>query len=94
MSVSLTSNFFRNARGLTLLDGGGITWSINANTNAISATVNGSNGNNWPISSGWGTPTGGSVVANFPGASATLGQTSEALAELIANLQSAGVIGS
>jgi len=44
MSVSLTSNFFRNARGLTLLDGGGITWSINANTNAISGSVSGAPG--------------------------------------------------
>lgn len=41
MSVLLTSNFFANARGLTLLDGGGITWSINPNTNAITATGSG-----------------------------------------------------
>lgn len=39
MSISLTSNFFRNARGLILTDGGGITWSINKNTNAITATT-------------------------------------------------------
>lgn len=41
MSVSLTSKFFANARGLTLLDGGGITWSINKNTNAVTATGSG-----------------------------------------------------
>lgn len=39
MTVSLTSNFLANARGFTLLDGHGITWSINANTNEITATT-------------------------------------------------------
>lgn len=39
MSVVLTSNFFRNARGLTLANGGGITWSFNANTNTITGTT-------------------------------------------------------
>lgn len=39
MTVTLTSNFFQNARGLTLADGGGVTWSINKNTNAITATT-------------------------------------------------------
>lgn len=42
MTVKLTSNFFLNARGFQFLDGGGVTWSINANTNAISAAVAGS----------------------------------------------------
>lgn len=40
MTVKLTGNFLRNARGITFTDGGGITWSINSNTNAI--TANGS----------------------------------------------------
>lgn len=44
MSVSLTSNFLRNARGLTLSDANGVTWSINKNTNAITATVTGGAG--------------------------------------------------
>jgi hypothetical protein len=44
-------------------------------------------------STGWGTPTGNAVVSNFPGASATLLQTSTALAELIANLINAGALG-
>jgi hypothetical protein len=39
MSVSIKSNFLTNARGLTFEDGGGITWSINANTNQITATA-------------------------------------------------------
>ncbi|HEV2178326.1 MAG TPA: hypothetical protein VGU20_31015 [Stellaceae bacterium] len=39
MTVNLTANFFKNARGVTLTDGGGITWSINKNTNAVTGTV-------------------------------------------------------
>lgn len=45
------------------------------------------------LSSGWGTSTGGSVVANFPGATATLLQTSTAVAQLITLLKQYGVIG-
>jgi hypothetical protein len=41
--------------------------------------------------SGWGTPTGGSAVANFPGATATLVQTSTAVAQIIATLKSFGL---
>jgi hypothetical protein len=40
----------------------------------------------------WGTPTGGAVVANYPGASATLLQTSEAFAELLSYLKSIGIL--
>ena len=42
---------------------------------------------------GFGTPTGGVVISNFPGASATLAQTSETVAELIAALKSYGILG-
>lgn len=41
MSISLKSNFLQNARGITFKDGGGITWSINSNTNEISANGSG-----------------------------------------------------
>lgn len=37
MTVKLTNNFLANARGLTLTDGGGIVWTINLATNAITA---------------------------------------------------------
>jgi hypothetical protein len=40
--------------------------------------------------SGVGTPTGASILTNFPGASATLAQTSAAVAKLIADLKAAG----
>lgn len=38
MSVSLTSNFLLNARGLVFADGGGLVWSFNKNTNTLTAT--------------------------------------------------------
>lgn len=44
MAVSLTAAFFKNARGLTLKDAGGITWSLNANTNEITGTTGGGGG--------------------------------------------------
>lgn len=44
MTVKLPSNFLANARGFTLLDGGGVTWSINKNTNEISAVASSSGG--------------------------------------------------
>lgn len=40
----------------------------------------------------WGTPTNGSVVANFPGTTATLTQCSTAIAELITYLKQIGVL--
>lgn len=44
-------------------------------------------------STGWGTPTGNSVVANFNGASATLPQCSAAIAQLITLLKADGRLG-
>jgi hypothetical protein len=38
MTVKLTSNFLSNSRGITFLDGGGITWTFNQATNALTAT--------------------------------------------------------
>lgn len=42
---------------------------------------------------GYGTPTGGAITANFPGATATLLQTAQELAQLILDLKAAGIIG-
>lgn len=42
---------------------------------------------------GFGTPTGTGVIANFPGATATLAQTSQAVAQLIADLKALGLYG-
>lgn len=44
MTVTLTSNFLQNARGLTFVDGGGVTWSFNPNTNSLTATSGGTPG--------------------------------------------------
>lgn len=42
---------------------------------------------------GWGTPTGAAVIANFPGATATLAQTSSVVAQIIATLKANGIFG-
>lgn len=42
---------------------------------------------------GWGTPTGTGVIASFPGATATLAQTSQAVATIIAYMESLGFFG-
>jgi hypothetical protein len=42
---------------------------------------------------GWGTPTGPSRIASFPGASATLVQCSSAIAQIIADLKTHGMLG-
>lgn len=44
-------------------------------------------------STGWGTPTGASVQANYAGASATLPQTSAAVAQIITLLKAFGLLG-
>ena len=42
---------------------------------------------------GYGTPTGNVKTSNFPGATATLLQTSQQLAQLIIDLQTLGLLG-
>lgn len=39
---------------------------------------------------GWGTPTGAGVIANFPGGSATLAQCSEVIAQILTDLKAMG----
>lgn len=90
MSFSLASNFFLNARGVTFADGGGITWTFNPNTNTIEGSTSG--GSAWPIASGFGTPTGAAVVANFSGTAATNAQMQATIAEILTVLKSAGII--
>lgn len=54
----------------------------------------GINGNVAPAqSTGWGTPTGNAIISAFPGASATLPQTSSVVAELIVLLKALGLLG-
>jgi hypothetical protein len=42
---------------------------------------------------GWGSPTGAAIISGFPGASATLAQTSSVVAQIIATLKSNGIYG-
>jgi hypothetical protein len=42
---------------------------------------------------GWGTPTGNAVVTNFPGATATLAQCSQTLAQIILQMKTFGFFG-
>jgi len=42
---------------------------------------------------GWGSPTGAGVVASFPGATATLAQCSQAIAQIITDLKAMGRYG-
>lgn len=42
---------------------------------------------------GWGTPTAGAVVNNFPGSGATLGQCGSAITEIILQLKALGIFG-
>lgn len=54
----------------------------------------GVNGNTAPAQvTGFGTPTGTGVIANFPGATATLAQATQAIAQLIADLKAIGFYG-
>ena len=65
MTVQLTSNFFANARGLTLADANGISWGINKNTNQITAAYTGSG------SAGAANPTAKVELAAVNGSAAT-----------------------
>lgn len=108
MSVNLTSNFLKNARGLTLTDGGGITWAINKNTNSITATTSGGTTGTilatggigvWGSAApgaqptGYGTPTGAALTASFAAGSITLAQLAAEVAQLILDLKKYGFIG-
>jgi hypothetical protein len=73
----------------------GPQWSTGLPWSQITGTPTSLSGYGLPnnVSSGWGAPTGGAVQNNFSGAGATLAQTSAAVAQLIANLITAGIIG-
>ena len=90
MSFNLTGNFLGNCRGIAFADGGGVTWTFNKNTNTASASITG--GSSWPLATGFGTPTGNSVVANFSGTAATTSQMQATIAEILVVLKAAGII--
>lgn len=78
----------KGTSGVQLVDGGG-TVRVQVNTNGV-----GFNGSA-PIapSAGWGTPTGGGAIANFPGSACTLAQVGQAVSQLLLHLKSRGDIG-
>jgi hypothetical protein len=80
--------FGKGAGGARLLAGDGTT-KVQVNTTGVG--LNGAT----PVGkvTGFGTPTGTGVIANFPGATATLAQCSQAVAQLIADLKNLGVYG-
>ena len=92
-AVNLTANFLKNARGFTFADGGGVTWSFNQATNTLSASVSG--GGAWPINTGWGAPVGGVIINNYniTDAGGANSNTNKCVAEIIAVLKAAGIIG-
>lgn len=63
-------------------------------TNAALTGALGVHGDSPPAQvTGFGTPTGTGVIVNFPGATATLAQTSQAVAQLIKDLKAIGFYG-
>jgi len=82
--------------GLAVLNKGGaadlFTVAGNGSTRVFGPL--GVNSNTAPTQiTGFGTPTGNAVVANFPGATATLVQCSESIAEILVILKQIGFIG-
>lgn len=81
--------------GVTLTVGAGSgSYSLNCEGTAVFAGAIGVNNVAPPSrSTGWGTPSAGGIVANFPGTGATTAQCGEAISELIVILQSIGFLG-
>ena len=74
---------------------GGVSTLIGSATGSVQATGAFAINNKTPVAptGSWGTATGNGVISAFPGASATLGQCSQVLAELIIILQNFGLLG-
>jgi hypothetical protein len=83
-ATSSDIRFFNVADQLTLTSAGALKATGPMGMNGVTPPAQ---------STGWGTPTGASVAANFAGASATLPQTSAAVAELITLLKAFGLLG-
>ena len=76
------SIFTNNVSRISVASGGAVSISGQLGINGASGTSG---------LTGWGTPSGGVVVANYPGATATLVQTSNALAQVISQLIAFGI---
>lgn len=75
------------------------TWltAVRTGVSSVASTLAGTlgiNGASAPAQvTGFGTPTGGGVIANFPGATATLAQTSQSVAQILLMLKAFGLGG-
>jgi hypothetical protein len=82
---SVVANLLKGADVRNAIAGPGITITGNISTPYATISLKSQ-------AAGFGTPTGNSVIANYPGASATLAQANATIAELILLLKQAGII--
>jgi hypothetical protein len=86
-----------NSANLSTVSGNSSYGTAGANANIYAGGIVCENGNYWDkdarLVTGWGTPTGAGVVANFAGASATLAQCSEAISYILTVMLSKRTIG-
>ena len=95
--TTLVNTFTSTLSGAVPASGGGTTNFLRADgsfTNQLTGSL-GINGVTPPAQvTGWGTPTGGAPITNFPGGGpATLAQCSTAIAEIITALKNFGLFG-
>lgn len=97
----VSSNMFKNCAIAGYIDGSADYWTAignvdGTNTNTFPVTNN-STGTRFFLanigrqSTGYGTPTGAAKVANFPGATATLVQCSNMIAQIVSELKDRGI---
>ncbi len=94
--TAMLGTFTNALQGVVPASGGGTAKFLRADgtfSNQLSSGL-GLNGNAAPAQvTGFGTPTGTGVIANFPGATATLAQCSQAIAQIITDLKALGLYG-
>lgn len=98
----VVGNTITNCAIAGLFDGAADFWTaadnMDATTTNTFAITNSASGAYYYLmnigqkSTGWGTPTGAAKIANFPGATATLTQCSQTVAQLITELKSTGLL--
>jgi hypothetical protein len=94
MAAAVGSTVLTNAALTLTVNQGSILQTMSGSYSALMGGPLGINGVAPPAQvTGWGTPTGGAVIASFPGATATLLQCSEAIAQLIADRKAEGRYG-
>jgi hypothetical protein len=90
-------NFNVGGTGIGFIGGNGINYIPIGQTGAAAGNFTSVSVNATQVAgpriTGWGTPTGPSRISNFPGASATLVQCSNAIAQIIADLKTHGMLG-